>query len=159
MGGHTQSKFPFHISLEGLKPVLPSHDIRFPSSFSAFQHQIPDSLAQLLFMRYEWRFNDFSGKAWTAPAVNVYFGAYPYKSNYDAASVLDRFEVVYDTYRWKFMYEHGYFGPAQWPMGGRIIRKSNYRDPLFPWQNAPLKRYETDKALYLITNFVYPSRD
>ncbi|MCD7973752.1 MAG: hypothetical protein LUG18_14030 [Candidatus Azobacteroides sp.] len=153
-----QSDSPYHISMEGLLPgnldlleQLPSSGTSPDSLMREKNKEMPFSYKiKLLNEAYEDYFQNIY------PVVNLNLRYTLYGKEYRYETSLDRAAFIYDTYRYSFMYDHGYFGPALYPTGGRYIPKTIYRDALYPWQNALKSQHHTYKGLYLITNFVYP---
>ena len=147
---------PYRISMDGLNtlslellkessPLLRFDSIVFENEQSM---QLSYKLRQL-----ERMYQPMNEK----PAFDLRLGAYPYISNFSEFTLLDKLSLDYESYRYSFEFEHGYFGPARRPKASQNIPKSIYRDLLYPWQNAPQSKFQTYKALYLIITFVYPT--
>ena len=161
MSLYAQSDSPYKITMDGMS----SSGLQLLDDISPFRL---DSLAfdQRKMMPFSYKLeqlnltdNLFQQYPDNKPhIINLHLEQFPFSKNHHYDSPLDRDAHIYDTYRFSFMFSHGYFGPSLLPTGGGEIRKSIYKDFLYPWQNSPLTRYKVDKALYLITNFVYPSK-
>jgi hypothetical protein len=154
-----QSGSPYRLSLENLKPpnLLSGSN---PALFSL------DSLMyrSQSMMPLSYRLKQMELKYRTSTEnepLSVDFGPmyYLYRPGSDFKTYYDNVEIYYDSYRYLLTYEHGFFAPAYGPIVSRGISKSIYTDLLYPWQNAPHSKFFTYKALYLITNFVYPTHD
>lgn len=151
---HAQD-LPYRISTEGISPL----NLRLLEDFSplprfdSLVYESERSMHQKLRVLEEM-YQPANGEY----RLDLHLGAYPYyMQNYSELSLFDRAALEYESYRYSFEFEHGYFGPATRPKASRYIRKSIYQDLLYPWQNAPLSKFQTYRALYLITNFVYPT--
>ena len=152
---YAQFDSPYKLSMEGLKPAsfLPINNS--PSGLDSFRYHLPNSMPlSFKIKQLELQYRTDAEKE--HPAVNLGTMYYLGKPGTDFKTIWDNAEIWYEGYRWKLTFSHGYFGPAFGPTSGRTIRKSIYRDILYPWQNAPLSKHSTYKSLYLITNFVYP---
>ncbi len=154
-----QSGSPYKLSLEGIQP---SSILQFDNSSSLFrldsimykaENTLPLSFRiKQMEMQYQMEMGN------SPLSVNIGVMHHWLKPVDNLSTLLDNAAIVYDGYRYKFDFDHGYFGPARSPIVGRNIPKSVYTDILYPWQNAPQSKFFTYKALYLITNFVYPDK-
>lgn len=156
----SQSTMPYKLSLEGINPMslqlddTPSFLNRTDSLMQRAANMIPIPY-RMKQLESEYLINAENEN------LPIHLNIYTIAdfSDLDYNSILDQAEIAYEGYRYLFEFDHGYFGPALGPMTSRSIPKSIYTDVLYPWQNAPQSKVKIYKALYLITNFVYPSDD
>ena len=157
-GIYAQFETSYKLSTEGIKPVsLLLMDNRPLLKIDSLMYHSPLGLSlsyKINQLDRQFRMNE--KKEYPAMPVNLGTLYYLGKPGTDFKTHFDNLAIAYEGYRWKFTFEHGYFGPALAPTSGRTIRKSIYQDVLYPWQNAPQSKYADYKSLYLITNFVYP---
>ena len=150
---YAQFDLPYKLSTEGLKPSSFLLNDK-PASFKL------DSIMyrSRIYMPLSYKINELKPEYQKEyPFVNLGNLYYKGKPGTDFKTLLDNAEIKYEGYRWKFTFDHGYFGPALRPTSGRTIRKCIYQDALYPWQNAPQSKYSAYKSLYLITTYVYPN--
>lgn len=150
---------PYGITTDGLKSINLRLMDDTPLSVSRLDSVMQKGAMQMPFsykmQKLEKAFQTYAETELHPITFNI--GQYPYISTSGTNYFLDANARFYDGYKFAFEFDHGYFGHVKRPYYRRNIKKSIYRDLLYPWQNAPQRKFQDYKALHLILNYVYPT--